>query len=205
MKPTSCPGHPRLCRPTAPARPAAGSGRTGPRCPGRARVGVVDRATAQRVALPGPPGRGLPDRPLHERGLLAQRAFPPRDQPGERIDDERGIPEPAAVQRHVRKVSHVQLPRLLRLEMPLDQVRGAAVPRVRDRGAHGAAAGDAPPPIRPHQPLHGAPGDLDALPVQVLPHLHAAVQALRRAAPVRARLVDPGQDLRQGLVPQCPP
>ena len=56
----------------------------------RPRVAVVDRAVAHRVPLPCPPGRGLPDRPLYERGLLGQRALPPGDQPGERVDDERG-------------------------------------------------------------------------------------------------------------------
>jgi len=44
----------------------------------------------------------------------------------------------------------------------------------------------------------------DTLAPQVIPHLQAAMQALRRAAPVRAWLVDPGQDLRQRRVPHGP-
>ena len=62
----------------------------------------------QRAPLPCSPGGGLPDRPLHERGFLAQRAFPPGDQPGERVDDQRGVPEAPAVQRHVREAGHVR-------------------------------------------------------------------------------------------------
>ena len=37
---------------------------------------MMDRL-AQRVALAGAEGRGLADGPLHERGLLGQRALPP--------------------------------------------------------------------------------------------------------------------------------
>ena len=49
------------------------------------RVGVVDGLAADRVPLPGTQRRGLPDRLLHERGFLRQRALPPGDQPGERV------------------------------------------------------------------------------------------------------------------------
>src|SRR5260370_13782864 len=45
------------------------------------------------------PGRS----PSGERGFLAERTFPARDQPGEGVNPEGGVPEPAAVQRHIGK------------------------------------------------------------------------------------------------------
>ena len=94
----------------------------------------MDRAGAERVTLPGAVGRGLPDRPLDKRGLLRQGAFPARDQPGERVNGERGVPEPAAGHRHVGEVSDVQLARMVSGEPAVDQVRGTSRGRVRDRG-----------------------------------------------------------------------
>jgi hypothetical protein len=67
----------------------------------------MDRAVAQRAALPAPVGGSLPDGPLHDGGLLARRALPAGDQPGEGVDDERGVAEPAAAHRHVGEVGHV--------------------------------------------------------------------------------------------------
>ena len=86
-----------------------------------------------------------------------------------------------------------------------EQVRCPAGGRVRGRSPDRAGPGGPAPPVGPHDPLDGAPGGGDTLPLQVSPHLQAAIQRLRRPPAVLAGLVDPGQDLGVSGVPQCPP
>jgi hypothetical protein len=73
-------------------------------------VAVMDGPPAEGPSLPGPQRGCLADRLLHERGLLAQRAFPAGDQPGEGVDAEGGVPEAAAVHRHIAEVSTCSWP-----------------------------------------------------------------------------------------------
>jgi hypothetical protein len=125
---------------------------------------MVDRPLAQRAALPAPVGDGLADRRFDEVGVLARRALPAGDQPGVGVDDERGVAEPAAGQWHVGEVGHVQQTGCCGMELPVDQIRRPGRSGVGHRGAHLPSPGGATPPIGAHQPLHRAPGHLDALP-----------------------------------------
>jgi hypothetical protein len=80
------------------------------------------------------PGCGQPVRPPDRRGLLGKRAFPP----GERIDDQRRVAEPFAIQRHVCTVGHPQLPGPFSLE-----IRGTrSGPRTWCRVSNGGTSGD---------------------------------------------------------------
>ena len=143
-------------------------------------VAMVDRPGTQRAALAAPVGDGLADRRLDEGGVRACRALPAGDQPGVGVDDECGVAEPAAGQGHVGEVGHVQQTGCCGMELSVDQVRRPGRRGVGHRGAYRPGPGGAAPPVGAHQPLHRAPGYLDALPVEVRPHLRCPVQALRR-------------------------
>ena len=52
-----------------------------------ARIAVVNSAARQRFALASAAGGGVADRTLNEPDLLAGRAFPAHDPPGEGVDE----------------------------------------------------------------------------------------------------------------------
>jgi hypothetical protein len=58
----------------------------------------------ERMTLTGTEGRGVAQRTLDEAGVLGQRALPTRYQPGVGINNERGVAEPAGVERDVGDV-----------------------------------------------------------------------------------------------------
>ena len=138
-------------------------------------VAVVDQP-GHFHALPGPAGDRHHQRVQHQVRAVAGRGAPPGDQPGERIDHERGIGG-ARPGGHEGEVHHPQPVRRVRREIAVHQVRRPVLRRVGDRGPRllpPAAAHPAQPQL-PHQPLHGAPGRRDALPIELVPHLPGAV------------------------------
>lgn len=121
-----------------------------------------------------------------------RRAHAPADEHARKhIDHERDVNE-AAPGGDVGEVRNPQLVRLCCHELPFHQVRGSMRILVRDRrDLERLAAGHAAQAHLPHQPLHGAAGDLDLLALQLLPGL---------ANPIRAEVLLPhALDLRLKL------
>ena len=164
----------------------------------------MNRVTGQRMPLPRAVGRGLADRPLNEGGVLRQRALPADDQHGEGVDHERGVAEPATIERHVAEVGHVQLVGPRRPKAPPHQIRRPVCGRITLGGAHRPGAHRPTPAVGGHDPFHRAARHRDALALQMRPHLQAAVQALRRAFAMLVGLVNAGEDLGDRGVPQGP-
>jgi hypothetical protein len=119
---------------------------------------------------------------------------PADDVAGVGVDDERGIGEAAAGDRHVGEVGHEQPVRGGGVEAPVDQV-GRPVHAGAHSGTDPPLAAHPAPPIGPHEPLHRAPGHRHALALQVGPHLRGPVQRLGPAAPGLVGFVDAGQQL----------
>ena len=107
---------------------------------------MMNGISGYRMPLPHPVCSGLAYRRFDKRGLLRYRAFPSGDQPGECIDHECRIREPAGYQRHVGEVRHVQLAGPGGLELAAYQVWRSARGRVGDGGADPAAL------VTPRQP-----------------------------------------------------
>src|SRR5208282_4340150 len=150
-------------------------------------VGVVDQP-GHLDALAGPVGDRHHQCVQHQAGVVAGGGAPPGDQPGERVDDERGIGG-ARPGGYEGEAGQLQPVRGVRREAAVDQILRPVLRRVRDRRPRllpPAAAHPAQPQLA-HQPLHGAPGRRVALAVELVPHLPRAV-----AFP--AVLIDP-QDL----------
>ena len=102
----------------------------------------------ERVALTDPESRGVAERTLDEAGVFDHRTFPAGDQPGIGIDNERGVAEPAGVERNVGKVGHVQQVGCCNAPPPAHQVRRPA----RGRGAL-VVRGGRRARMTPRQPL----------------------------------------------------
>src|SRR5271166_5286029 len=157
-------------------------------------VGVVDQP-GHLDALPGAVGDRHHQRVQHQVRAVAGGGAPPGDQPGERVDDERGV-RGARPGGYEGEVDHPQPVRGVRREAAVHQVRRPVLRRVRDRRPRllpPAAAHPAQPQLA-HQPLDGAPGRRDALAVQLVPDLPGSV-------PFAAVLID-AQDLlfQRGVV-----
>jgi hypothetical protein len=102
--------------------------------------------------------------------------LPAHDHAGIQVDNESRIRK-AAGRLDVGNVRHPAAVRRSGGEVPLQQVSGPLLPgRARDRGPRpllpGRSARDAQ---LAHQPLHRAPGYLDAFPVQLPPHFPSPV------------------------------
>src|SRR6266702_4387070 len=150
-------------------------------------VAVVDQPR-HLDALVGPAGDRHHQRVQHQAGVVPRGGAPPGDQPGERVDDERGIGG-ARPGGYEGEVDYPQPVRGGWREVPVHQVRRPVLRRVGYRGPRllpPAAAHPAQPQLA-HQPLHGAPGRRDSLAVELVPDLPGAV-------PLAAVLIDP-QDL----------
>src|SRR5271166_2669684 len=145
-------------------------------------VAMMDRAV-ERMALTGAERRGVVQGALDEAGVLGHRALPAGDQPGVGVDDERGVAEPAGVERDVGEVCYLQQVGCGcgNAPPPAHQVRRSGRGRIALGGARWAAStGDTSPAVVPHDPFHRAPRHRDALALQVRPYLQTAVQALGR-------------------------
>lgn len=102
-----------------------------------------------------------------EVGAQAGRHLPADDHPGEDVQDERHV-GPPGVRPDVGQIRDPELVRPGRDALPLDQVlwpRGLR--SVTDRGLAGLLPRDPAQALGPHQPLHGAACDLDALAVEL--------------------------------------
>src|SRR6266700_3900590 len=84
-------------------------------------------------ALPGPVGDRHHQRVQHQVSAVVRRGAPPGDQPGERVDDERGIGG-ARPGGHEGEVDHPQPVRRIRREAAVHQVRRPGLGRVGHRG-----------------------------------------------------------------------
>ena len=136
--------------------------------------------------------------------MLAGAALPAHDPTGEGVDGERGVDEHPGREAHVGEVGDHQYVRRRHRELAVHQIGRAGGVRVGLGGADLLGPNDPVPAIGPHEPFHGAAGHLDALPVQVGPHLGGPIQALRLAPAVLVGLVVAGQDLGDRHVPQGP-
>src|SRR5271166_4274244 len=137
-------------------------------------VAVVDQP-GHLDALAGAVGDRHHQRVQHQVRAVAGGGAPPGDQPGERVDDERGV-RGARPGGYEGEVDHPQPVRGVRREAAVHQVLRPVLRRIGTRGAHLVAAAAHPAqPEFPHQPLHGAPGRRDALAIELVPHLPGAV------------------------------
>ena len=85
-------------------------------------VAVVDQP-GHLDALAGPAGDRHHQRVQHQVRAVVRRGAPPGDQPGERVDDQRGI-RGARPGGHEGEVHHLQPVRRVRREATVDQVAG---------------------------------------------------------------------------------
>jgi hypothetical protein len=163
----------------------------------------MDGARRHRMSLAAAVLDGVGKRPLDHGCGRGLSGLPAHDGIGEGVDDERGVAPPTPDADHVGEVGYPQQVRCAGGEPPIHQVGGPLDGvRVSDGGPWRGTAGDSDPAVEPHQPFHGAPRDLDALPVQVGPHLQAAVERLRAQPAVLIGLVVPGEHLGDRGVPQ---
>ena len=109
--------------------------------------------------------------------------LPADDPAGKGIDHEGDVGEPSPGA-DVGEIDHPQRVGPLNRELPVDLVQRARCLRVAGRGDTGLSAPYASQSHRPHQPFHGALGDLDSFPAHLVPDLARAVEA-------EALLVDP--------------
>ena len=142
----------------------------------------MNRLVLQGISLSRAECCGLGDGVFDERGVLGRRALPADDPPGEGVDDEGWVGERAACQAHVGEVGDQQPVRCGHPELALDQVRCPGRGRVRGRGADLLGPGRTVPAVRLHEPLNGAARNLDAVAMQLGPHLQRSVERLRLAA-----------------------
>ena len=163
---------------------------------------MVYCAPHQGMSLSRSISSGLANRPLHEGGLLGQRALPGDDQPGEGINDEGGVAK-AGSDGNVGEVRNVELVRFGSPEVPLDEIGGTRPIRVRDRRYDPLLPCHPPPAVAAHEPLHGAARDRYTGAQEVCPHLGGSVKGLRLAASILVGFVVAGQDLGDGGIPQA--
>jgi len=126
--------------------------------------------------VPRPIRDGLFERVQGQVAPQRARDTPAHDPPGEEVDHEGHVDEPAPG-RHVGQVRHPDLIRAGGHEVALQQVAGATQDLFRDRGAELPSANRAPQAQLGHQAPDGAPGHGEALALQLLPDLPHAVHA----------------------------
>src|SRR5436190_20917794 len=131
---------------------------------------------------------------------------PAQDPPGAGVDDERDVPHPGPG-RDVGEVRDPQAVRGRRAEPAPHQVTWPGRGRCRDGGPDPLAAAHAGQAQLAHQPRHGAPGHLGALPVQLQPYFPGSADAEVRGVDSRDRglqqfvpLLPPGARPRRRLV-----
>ena len=107
-------------------------------------------------------------------GAHRRAGAPAGDHPRVHVDAERDVDEPDPG-RHVGEVHHPQLVGPLRDELALHQVLRACGLRVRVGSCGSWPRVPHRQPVLAHQPLHGAAGDLRALPGQLPPHLASPI------------------------------
>jgi hypothetical protein len=144
------------------------------------------------------PGRPLaylpepgPQRGRHQRCLFGRRGMPAHDRPGEAIDDERDINEPAP-RSHIREVRDPSPVRGSRGEVPVEEVGSAIGMLVWDRGANPATSNQPVHALQPHQPVDLPGAGPVALPTQPRRHLPTPIQRFRFRVS-RSQRVDDGR------------
>jgi hypothetical protein len=165
---------------------------------------VVNCAAGQPITVSCPRSGGLADRRFDERGVLTDAALPPDDAPSESVDDERGIDEHPRGQPDVGEVGHDEPGGGIDAELAVHRVGRAYRVGIGDGGADLLASCYPLPAAGPRQSLHGAAGHLDAVSLQVGPHLRGTVERLRLPPAVLVGLVVAGEDLGHRHVPQGP-
>lgn len=121
--------------------------------------------------MPGSETGGLLESRLDQPGFFGGGALPSDDHVGVCVDDEGCVGEPAGGHPHVGEVGYHQLAWSRRTEVTVDEVRSPLVGRIRNRGPDLLFPGHTFPAVGCHEPFHRAAGHLDALPVEMSPHL----------------------------------
>jgi hypothetical protein len=120
------------------------------------------------MTLAGPQRRGGPNGAFDEGSAFRQRASPAGDQPGEGVDHERAVAEPATIERHVSEIGHMQGVGPRRPKAPPHQIRCVRRSRITLGAAHLVGAHRAAPAVGAHDLLHPAAGHRDALALAVI-------------------------------------